>query len=46
MKKIFTFAVSALMASAAWAGVITMDLNKSINPETIDYNENGIWTLC
>jgi hypothetical protein len=46
MKKIFTFAVSALMASAAWAGVITMDLNKSINPETIEYNDNGIWTLC
>ena len=46
MKKIFTFAVSALMASAAWAGVITLDLNANINPDALEFNENGIWTEC
>lgn len=46
MKKIFTFAVSALMASAAWAGVITLDLNKPLNPSTLEFNANGIWTGC
>ena len=46
MKKIFTFAVSALMASAAWAGVITLDLNKPLNPSTLEYNDYGIWTGC
>jgi hypothetical protein len=46
MKKIFTFAVSALMASAAWAGVVTLDLNKPINPDVLNYNEYGIWTEC
>jgi len=46
MKKIFTFAVSALMASAAWAGVVTLDLNAPINPSSLEYNEYGIWTQC
>ena len=46
MKKLFTFAASALLASTAWAGVVTLDLNKSMNPETINYNDYGIWTEC
>ena len=46
MKKFFTFAVSALMASAAWAGVVSLDLNKPINPEALEYNDYGIWTQC
>ena len=46
MKKLFTLAVSALMASAAWAGVITLDLNKPLNPSTLEYNDYGIWTGC
>lgn len=47
MKKIFTlFAAVALTASAAMADVITLDLNKPINPATLEYNENGIWTEC
>ena len=47
MKKIFTlFAAVALTASAAMATVITLDLNKSMNPTSLEYNENGIWTGC
>ena len=47
MKKIFTlFAAVALTASATMADVITLDLNKPINPATLEYNENGIWTEC
>ena len=46
MKKFFTFAASALMASAVWAGVITLDLNANINPDALEFNENGIWTEC
>ena len=46
MKKIFTFVASALMASAMWAGVITLDLNKPINPSSLEYNDYGIWTEC
>ena len=46
MKKLFTFAVSALMASAVWAGVITLDMNKPINPATIEYGANNVWTEC
>lgn len=46
MKKIFTLVASALMASAAWAGVITLDLNKPINPTSLEYNDLGIWTQC
>ena len=46
MKKIFTLATCALMAGAMWADVITLDLNATINPSTIEYNENGIWTEC
>ena len=46
MKKFFTFAASALMASAVWAGVITLDLNANINPDVLNYNEYGIWTEC
>ena len=46
MKKIFTFVTGALLASAAWANVITMDLNKPLNPETIEYGDNGVWTEC
>ena len=44
MKKIFTLASSLMMASAMWAGIVTLDLNMPLNPATIDYNENGIWT--
>lgn len=44
MKKIFTFATCALMAAAAWADVITLDLNDSMNPASIEYNDLGIWT--
>ncbi|MBR5029531.1 MAG: DUF4465 domain-containing protein [Muribaculaceae bacterium] len=47
MKKLFTlFAAVALTASAAMAGVITLDLNKPLNPTSLEYNENGIWTGC
>lgn len=46
MKKIFTFAASALLASAAWAGVTTLNLNAPLNPTVIDYNDYGIWTEC
>ena len=46
MKKFFTLAASALMASAAWAGVITLDMNKPINPATIEYGANNVWTEC
>ena len=47
MKKIFTLtAAVALTASAAMAGVITLDLSKPVNPTSLEYNENGIWTEC
>ena len=46
MKKIFTFAAISLMASAAWSGVITLDLNKPLNPTSLEYNDLGIWTGC
>ena len=46
MKKIFTFATVALMALAAWAGVITLDMNKPINPAVIEYGDNNVWTQC
>jgi len=34
------------MASASWAGVITLDMNAPINPSTIEYGDNGVWTEC
>ena len=46
MKKIFTLAASALLASAAWASVITLDLNNPIYPESLEYSDLGIWTQC
>ena len=46
MKKLFTLAASALLASAAWAGVITLDMNKPLNPESIEYGANNVWTEC
>ena len=46
MKKFFTLVATALMASAAWAGVTTLDLNSPLNPGTLEFNENGIWTGC
>ena len=47
MKKIFTlFAAVALTASATMANVITLDLSKPVNPTSLEYNENGIWTEC
>ncbi len=46
MKKIFTLAAIAMMATSASAGVITLDLNKPLNPEAIEYNDYGIWTEC
>ena len=46
MKKIFTLVASALLASAAWAGVITLDLNANINPASLEFGDNGVWTGC
>ena len=46
MKKIFTLVCSALLASAAWADVVTLDLNANINPETLEFGDNGVWTGC
>ena len=47
MKKIFTLtAAVALTASAVMANVITLDLSKPVNPTSLEYNENGIWTEC
>ena len=47
MKKIFTlFAAVALTASAAMATIITLDLNKPMNPTSLEYNDYGIWTGC
>ncbi len=48
MKKLFTLAASALLVSAAWANnhVVTLDMNKPLNVETLEYNEYGIWTEC
>ena len=47
MKKIFTLtAAVALTASAAMANVITLDLNKPMNPTSLEYNEKGVWTEC
>ena len=46
MKKLFTLAACALMASAAWAGVVTLDMNNPLNPATIEYGDNGVWTQC
>ena len=47
MKKIFTLtAAFALTASAAMADVITLDLNKPMNPTSLEYNEKGVWTEC
>ena len=44
MKKLFAFATCALMAAAAWANVINLELNDPINPATIEYSDLGIWT--
>ena len=47
MKKFFTlFAAVALTASATMADVITLDLNKPMNPASLEYNEKGVWTGC
>jgi len=47
MKKFFTlFAAVALTASAAMADVVTLDLNKPMNPTTLEFNDNGVWTEC
>ena len=46
MKKIFTLVASALMASAAWAGVITLDMNRPLNPAAIEYGDNNVWNQC
>ena len=46
MKKIFTLVCGALLASAAWADVVTLDLNANINPETLEFGDNGVWTGC
>ena len=46
MKKIFTLVSCALLASAAWAGVVTLDLNANINPSTLEFNDYGVWTGC
>lgn len=45
MKNIFTFMASALLATSAWAGVITLDMTRPLNPATIEYDANtGVWT--
>ena len=46
MKKIFTFVACAFIASAAWAGVTTLNLNANINPASLEFGENGVWTGC
>lgn len=47
MKKIFTlFAVAMLSAGYANADVITLDLNKPMNPSSLEFSEIGIWTGC
>jgi len=47
MKKIFTlFAAIAMMSSASWASIITLDLNKPLNPTSLEYNDKGVWTGC
>jgi hypothetical protein len=46
MKKIFTFATCAMLAAAAWADVVTLNLDAPLNPTTIEYGANGIWTGC
>lgn len=46
MKKIFTTLVIALAALSAWAGVVTLDLNKPLKPTTLEFNDKGIWTGC
>ncbi len=46
MKKIFTLVTSVMMASAAWAGVVTLDMNKPLNPTSIEYGDNNVWTEC
>ena len=35
-----------MLASAAWADVITLDMNNPLNPSTIEYGDNGVWTQC
>ena len=47
MKKIFTlFAAVAMMSSASWADVVTLDLNKPLNPTSLEYDSKGLWTGC
>ena len=46
MKKFFTLTAIAMMASAAWGGVVTLDLNKPLNPTSLEFDQNGIWTEC
>lgn len=46
MKKFFTLTAIAMMASAAWCGVVTLDLNKPLNPTSLEFDQNGIWTDC
>ena len=46
MKKIFTFVTCALLAAAAWADVVTLNLNAPMNPDNIEYGANGVWTGC
>ena len=46
MKKIFTLITSDLLASAAWADVVTLDMSKPLNPTSLVFNDKGIWTGC
>jgi hypothetical protein len=47
MKKFFTlFAVVALMSSTAWADFVTLDLNKPLNPTSLEFDSKGLWTEC
>ena len=46
MKKFISLTVVAMMASAAWASVVTLDLGKPINPASIEYGDNNVWTEC
>lgn len=43
MKRILTFATAALLAVTAWADVITLDLDKPVNPAVLEFADNGVW---
>jgi len=44
MKKFFTLAAIALMATCVRAGVVTMDMEDLRNPEVVTYDDNWKWS--